>query len=84
MISTNSQSINERVKVVMAFSVHATPLLLEWRGRRIKIKRLNSFFPKKIGRKLVYYFFASDSSDNGYKLLFDTTNLHWELEEITY
>ena len=84
MISTNSQSVNEPVKVVIMFSTRVTPLLLEWRGRRIYIKRLNLYFHKNIGRKLLYYFCVSDASDNGYKLAFDTDSLLWKLEEVTY
>ncbi len=84
MISTSSQKIDERVKVVTVFDKKTTPLLLEWRGRRIKIKRLNMYFHKKIGEKLLYYFCVSDAADNGYTLCFDTDSLIWKLEEITF
>jgi len=84
MISNSSQKIDERVKVVVLFSEKNTPLLLLWKGRRIYIKKTNLFFYKKIGGKFLYYFCVSDSDDNGYKLCFDTTDLSWILEEITF
>jgi hypothetical protein len=84
MISNSSEKIDEMVKVVMMFDKTNTPLLLEWRGRRIYIKRLNLKFHKKVGDKLFYYFCVSDKDDNGYKLCFDVTNLTWVLEEVTF
>jgi len=83
MISTNAERVDEPVKVVTAFSTKPTPLLLEWRCRRITVKRVNLYFQKKVGQRLFYYFYVSDASDNGYKLCFDTENLSWRLEEVT-
>jgi len=83
MISTNSERVDEQVKVVTAFTSKPTPLLLEWRGRRIAVKRVNLYFQKKVGQRLFYYFYVSDTSDNGYKLCFDTESLNWRLEEVT-
>jgi len=84
MISNSSEKINEKVKVVMLYSKKTTPLLLEWNGRRIYIKRTNLYFHKKVGDKLLYYFCVSDKDDNGYKLCFDTSSLFWVLEEVTF
>jgi hypothetical protein len=84
MISNSSEKINESVKVVVLFDKKNTPLLLLWKGRRIPIKRTNLYFHKKVGDKLLYYFCVSDKDDNGYKLCFDTGNLSWILEEITF
>ena len=84
MISNSSEKIDEKVKVVMLFSAKSTPLLLQWKGRKIYIKRTNLYFHKKIGEKLFYYFCVSDADNNGYKLCFDTGDLSWVLEEITF
>lgn len=84
MVSNSSEKIGERVKVVVLFSKKNTPLLLVWNGRRIYIKKTNLFFYKKVGDKFLYYFCVSDNENNGYKLCFDTADLSWTLEEITF
>lgn len=84
MLSNSSNKIDEKVKVVVSFSKKATPLLLIWRGRRIYMKKLNLLFDKKVGSRIYYYFYVSDVEDNGYKLCFDTSNLVWKLEEVSY
>lgn len=84
MISNSSETINEAVQVVMLFAKKSTPLLLVWKGRKIRIKQTNLFFDKKVGKKLLYYFCVSDGENNGYKLCFDTDDLSWVLEEISF
>lgn len=84
MLSNNSTKVKEKIKVVVNFSDKITPLLLVWRNRRIYIKKLNLLFEKKVGNRLYYYFFVSDAENNGYRLSFNTDNLEWLLEEVTF
>ncbi len=85
MLNNNINEINEKVQLVVDFSPRKiTPLLLLWRGQKIKIVKQNLCFQKQNGAKSYYYFFVSDQNDNCYKLCFDTDKLIWVLVEVTY
>ncbi|MBN1325919.1 hypothetical protein JW977_02980 [Candidatus Falkowbacteria bacterium] len=56
------------------------PYAIKWGGKKYIIEKINLRYEKRAGDgKLVY--FSVTSEDNYFKLVFDTNNLKWYLEE---
>lgn len=57
------------------------PYLFSWRGKEIKIDKINLVHTSKNGTSLFYHFSIS-SGGNFYRLRFDTGKLEWILEAV--
>ncbi|MBI2599520.1 hypothetical protein HYW43_01200 [Candidatus Daviesbacteria bacterium] len=57
------------------------PHLFFWRGRKIKVDKINLIHTSKNGSSLFYHFSIS-SGGNFYRLKFDTNKLDWFLEAV--
>ncbi|OGE20024.1 hypothetical protein A3A14_00255 [Candidatus Daviesbacteria bacterium RIFCSPLOWO2_01_FULL_43_38] len=57
------------------------PYLFFWRGRQIKVDKVNLIHTSKNGASLFYHFSISGGG-NFYKLRFDNHNLKWFLEGV--
>ena len=76
--------INEPVEVVASFKgKEIFPALLKWRKKVYKIKKLNLVFEGRCGKDRVYYFSVSDET-NYFKLVFNTRDLSWNIEEFYF
>jgi hypothetical protein len=74
--------VNEIVEVAVVFKKNkAVPVLMKWNGRDYKINKVNLIHEQYQGGTLVYCFSVSDTS-NSFKLLFNTKNLQWVLEQV--
>ncbi|OGE62065.1 hypothetical protein A2967_00210 [Candidatus Daviesbacteria bacterium RIFCSPLOWO2_01_FULL_41_32] len=57
------------------------PYSFSWRGREIKIDKINLMHTSKNGAALFYHFSVS-SEGNFYRLRFDTNKMGWMLEAV--
>ncbi len=74
--------INEQVNVWVLFKGSLIqPYYFFWKGRQIKVEKINLVHTAKEGSTTCYYFSVS-SHGNFYRLKFDTNKLKWFLEAI--
>lgn len=74
--------ILEPVDVWVFFKKHLVqPYIFFWRGRQIKIDKINLVHTSKNGSNTFYHFSIS-SGGNFYRLKFDTGKLRWNLEAV--
>jgi len=73
---------NELIEVMVIFTKKGPkPYALKWAKKKYIIEKINLVYEKKAGDgKLVY--FSVTSQNNFFKLVFDTNNLKWRIEEI--
>lgn len=57
------------------------PYLFFWKGRSIKVDKINLVHTSKNGASLFYHFSVS-AGGNFYRLRFDSSTLQWFLEEV--
>lgn len=57
------------------------PYLFFWRGRQIKVDKINLIHTSKSGAE-VFYHFSISSGGNFYRLRFNNQNLKWFLEGV--
>ncbi len=57
------------------------PSIFFWKGRQIKIEKINLVHTSKKGSD-VFYHFSISSGGNFYRLTYDTKNLKWFLDAI--
>lgn len=57
------------------------PYYFFWRGRQIKVEKVNLVHTSKEGNNIFYHFSCS-SGGNFYRLKFDTRKLNWVLEAV--
>jgi len=74
--------LNEPIVVITKFTKQsAQPVIFKYAGKKWLVEKINLVYEKRAGNgKLVY--FSVTSQDNYFKLVFDTNNLKWRLEEI--
>jgi hypothetical protein len=79
---TNLIKLKEPVEVLAIFTKRGPqPYALKWAKKKFIIEKINLIYETKTGNsKLVY--FSVTSQNNYFKLVFDTNNLKWHLEEI--
>ncbi len=74
--------IGEPVDVWVLFQKNKIkPAVFFWKGRKIKVEKINLIHTSKNGGNIFYHFSIS-SGDNFYRLKFDTTKLNWFLEAV--
>ena len=74
--------IQEPVNVWVFFNKSSIkPHLFFWRGRKIKVEKVNLVHTSKEGSNTFYHFSIS-SGGNFYRLRFDTAKLKWFLEAV--
>lgn len=74
--------ILEPVNVWVLFSgSKIQPHYFFWRGRQIKVEKVNLVHTSKDGSNIFYHFSIS-SGGNFYRLRFDTNKLNWTLEAV--
>ena len=74
--------IQEPVDVWVFFSKNKIqPSVFFWKGRQIKIEKVNLVHTSKNGSSLFYHFSIS-SAGNFYRLKFDVTKIVWILEAV--
>lgn len=74
--------IQEPIDVWVLFQKNKIqPSVFFWKGRQIKIEKINLVHTSKNGSSLFYHFSIS-SGGNFYRLTFDTKNLKWFLEGV--
>lgn len=74
--------ILEPINVWVFFKNHQIqPYLFFWKGRPIKVDKINLIHTSKTGTS-VFYHFSISSDSNFYRLKFDTVKLSWFLEAI--
>ncbi len=71
----------DEIEVITIFAKNGPkPYALKWGGKKYIVEKINLRYEKRAGDgKLVY--FSVTSQDNYFKLVFDTNNLKWYLEE---
>lgn len=77
--------IHEQVSVITIYDRNkglVIPRKVKWQGRVYTITTIGYHHRIKEGKKLVHVFSVANSSI-AMRLLFDTENLHWMLEEIS-
>jgi len=57
------------------------PTYFFWRGRQIKVEKVNLVHTSKNGDEIFYHFSVS-SEGNFYRLRFDSSNMNWFLEAV--
>lgn len=74
--------ISEPIDVWVFFKGSSVqPHFFFWRGRKIKIEKINLVHTSKEGFATFYHFSVS-AGGNFYRLGFDTTKLKWNLEAV--
>lgn len=74
--------IQESIDVWVLFQKnHIQPSVFFWKGRQIKIDKINLIHTSKNGGNIFYHFSVS-SEGNFYKLKFDPGKMNWILEEV--
>lgn len=74
--------IREPINVLCLFkNVSIIPLYFSWKGRRIKIDKVNLIHTSKVGSTLFYHFSVSGGG-NFYRLKLDTNKMSWFLEVV--
>lgn len=74
--------VNEAVNVWVFFKGSLIePWCFFWRGRQIKVEKINLVHTSKEGSATCYHFSVS-SSGNFYRLKFDLGKLKWTLEAV--
>lgn len=74
--------INESIDVWVFFRGSLVqPHIFFWRGRKIKIEKINLVHTSKEGSAIFYHFSVS-AGGNFYKLSFDTKDIKWFLEAV--
>lgn len=80
------EQINEKVSIVTLYNRttgKVMPYKMKWQGRDYVMKKLAYHHKARIGRLIVHVFHVSDGVNN-YRLVLNTENLHWTLEEVVY
>ncbi|MBI2315119.1 hypothetical protein HYU93_03650 [Candidatus Daviesbacteria bacterium] len=74
--------IQETINVWVFFKNNIIqPYSFYWRGRQIKVDKINLIHTSKNGAWLFYHFSIS-SGDNFYRLKFDVNRMKWSLEAV--
>ncbi len=74
--------ISESINVWVLFKGNLIqPHIFFWKGRQIKVEKVNLVHTSKEGSNIFYYFSVS-SGGNFYRLKFDTSKLNWILEAV--
>ena len=74
--------IQEPVNVWVLFKEsHIEPWCFFWKGRQIKVDKINLVHTSKEGANIFYHFSIS-SGGNFYRLRFDVNKLKWNLEAV--
>lgn len=79
------QKLSEPVSVYFSYNHTKNSLLphwVGWRGRMHEVKKLGLHHSFRKGRTL-YHVFSVASSSLFFRLLLNTENLHWKVEEIS-
>jgi hypothetical protein len=80
-----SERIDEEVSVDLVFDSKtkvSKPWVVRWRGRIYKVTQIGLHYQQMIGKVLVHVFSVC-AGEMFFKLKFDTSNLHWKLEEVS-
>ena len=79
------QKVSLPVSVVLSFD-HKTrsvcPRIILWEGRRFTVDRLGYHHTYRQGKTL-FHVFSVAASGNFFRLVLDTANLFWRLEEVS-
>lgn len=74
--------ISEAVNVWVFFRQNRMePYVFFWRGRKIKVDKVNLVHSSKNGAT-IFYHFALSANGNFYQLRFDSNKLNWILERV--
>lgn len=74
--------LSEQVNVWVMFKGSLIePLVFFWKGRQIKVEKINFIHTTKDGNSSIYHFSVS-SAGNFYKLGFEPGTLKWFLEAV--
>lgn len=79
-----SEHIDETVSVITIFNHEKGTVLpreIKWRGRVYHINKLGYHHAVRQGRMLLHIFHVTDGT-NDFRLLLNTENLHWTLQEM--
>ena len=72
----------EKTDVVAIFKNHqAIPYSFYWAGKKFIVETINLRYQKRVGDGKCCYFSVT-AEDNYFKLVFDTNNLEWWVEEV--
>ncbi len=77
--------VNEKVSVLTIFNAaqnKVLPYLIKWRNRKYTITKIGFRHKVNVGTTLHHIFSVTDGN-TFFRLNFDTSNLHWTLEEVT-
>ncbi|MDQ3099130.1 MAG: hypothetical protein M3Q44_05280 [bacterium] len=77
--------INEKVSVLTIFNADTNkvlPYVVKWNNRKYTITKIGFRHKLNIGTTLHHIFSVTDGN-TFFRLNFDTSNLHWTLEEVT-
>lgn len=80
-----TQKINTPVSVMMDFNHYQNkikPIQIQWNNRDFKIEQVGMHHQFHQGKKL-FHIFSVSSKGMFFKLVLDTENLFWKLEEVS-
>lgn len=74
--------LNQPTEVIAKFTKQgAEPVVFKYAGKKWIVEKVNLVYEKRSGDgKLVY--FSVTSQSNYFKLVFETNNLRWRIEEV--
>ena len=79
------ESLDEPVSVVFYYDAsrrHLQPYRLHWQGQDYTLGKIDFWHKTFKGTALLHHFSIGDNEGRAYfKLCFDSTNLHWTIEE---
>jgi hypothetical protein len=79
------QKLNEPVSVQLIYDHKKRsvfPRVIFWQGQNHLIKKLGFYYQKPIGKTL-FHIFAVSTDTLSFKLVCNSSNLHWVLEEVS-
>ena len=75
-------NIDEPIAVLVSFDKGVlTPHIFKWRGRQIKLTKVNLIHRVKDGSVLCYLFSVSNDT-SAYKLKFNAATMQWRLDQV--
>jgi len=78
----NLLKTQEEIEIITIFTKKGPqPHIFKWAGQKFKVEKINLVYDQKIGNNKLIYFSVS-SQDNYFKLVFNTNNLKWYIEEV--
>ena len=78
------EQINQKIDILVAFvKGKVLPLSFRWNNKKYSVNKINLVHSEYVGRDKKYYF-SIDSNGDYFKLIFNTKDNSWFLQEAYY